>query len=298
MDLGLQDKVAVVTGGTSGIGLATARLLLREGAAVAICGRDQARLAAAKASLLGNAAEKKLVAMACDVLDKDAVARFAAAVEQWGGRCDILVTNAGQARMSTFADTSDDAWREELELKFFSQIYPIRAFKPLLERSDAAAILAVNSLLAYEPEPHMVATSAARAGAQSLVKSLAREFAPRIRVNSVMIGLVDSGQWERRFVTRKDQAQTRERGSPTSRVTSISRWSGWASPTRSPASSPSSAPRPRASSPAPSSRSPAAPPAISSSASSATRHQSFGPNACCATAVGSAMPSPCANAFW
>jgi NAD(P)-dependent dehydrogenase (short-subunit alcohol dehydrogenase family) len=56
----------------------------------------------------------------------------------------------------------------------------------------------------------MVATSAARAGAQSLVKSLAREFAPRIRVNSVMIGLVDSGQWERRFVMRKDQAQTRE----------------------------------------------------------------------------------------
>ena len=200
MDIGLQDKVAVVTGGTSGIGLATARLLLREGAAVAICGRDQARLAAAKASLLGNAAEKNLLA----------VARFAAAVEQWGGRCDILVTNAGQARMSTFADTSDDAWREELELKFFSQIYPIRAFKPLLERSDAAAILAVNSLLAYEPEPHMVATSAARAGAQSLVKSLAREFAPRIRVNSVMIGLVDSGQWERRFATRKDQAQTRE----------------------------------------------------------------------------------------
>ena len=175
MDLGLQDKVAVVTGGTSGIGLATARLLLREGAMVAICGRDQARLAAAKSSLLGNAAEKKLLAMACDVLDKDAVARFAAAVEQWGGRCDILVTNAGQARMSTFADTSDDAWREELELKFFSQIYPIRAFKPLLERSDAAAILAVNSLLAYEPEPHMVATSAARgAGAQSLVKSMAR----------------------------------------------------------------------------------------------------------------------------
>ena len=80
MDLGLQDKVAVVTGGTSGIGLATARLLLREGAAVVICGRDQARLAAAKASLLGNAAEKNLLAMACDVLDKDAVARFAAAV--------------------------------------------------------------------------------------------------------------------------------------------------------------------------------------------------------------------------
>jgi NAD(P)-dependent dehydrogenase (short-subunit alcohol dehydrogenase family) len=210
MDLGLKGKVAVVTGGTSGIGLATARLFLAEGAVVAICGRDPTRLAAAKSSLLGNAAERELFALQCDVLDRDAVGRFAVAVEGWSGRCDILVNNAGQARMSTFADTSDEAWREELELKFFSQIYPVRAFKPMLDKSDAAAILAVNSLLAYQPEPYMVATAAARAGAQSLVKSLAREFAPRIRVNSVMLGLIDSGQWERRFVARQDPAQTRE----------------------------------------------------------------------------------------
>jgi NAD(P)-dependent dehydrogenase (short-subunit alcohol dehydrogenase family) len=209
MDLGLLNRIAVVTGGSSGIGLATARLLLAEGAQVAICGRDEARLAAAKSSLLGNEASGRLLAVPCDVLNKDAVARFAAAVEQWAGRCDILVNNAGQARMSTFADTSDEAWREELELKFFSQIYPVRAFKPLLDKSDAAAILAVNSLLAYQPEPYMVATSAARAGAQSLVKSLAREFAPRIRVNSVMLGLVDSGQWERQFTARANPAQSR-----------------------------------------------------------------------------------------
>jgi NAD(P)-dependent dehydrogenase (short-subunit alcohol dehydrogenase family) len=210
MDLGLKGKVAVVTGGTSGIGLATARLFLAEGAAVAICGRDASRLATAKANLLGNADERELLALQCDVLDRDAVGRFAAAVEQWTGRCDILVNNAGQARMSTFADTTDEAWREELELKFFSQIFPVRAFKPLLDKSEAAAILAVNSLLAYQPEPYMVATAAARAGAQSLVKSLAREFAPRIRVNSVMLGLIDSGQWQRRFIARKDRSQTRE----------------------------------------------------------------------------------------
>jgi NAD(P)-dependent dehydrogenase (short-subunit alcohol dehydrogenase family) len=210
MDLGLQDKVAVVTGGTSGIGLATARLFLAEGAAVAICGRDEARLAAAKSNLLGNADEKDLLAVRCDVLDKDEVASFAGAVKQWKGRCDILVNNAGQARMSTFADTTDEAWREELELKFFSQIYPVRAFKPMLDASKTPAILAVNSLLAYQPEPYMVATAAARAGAQSLVKSLAREFAPHIRVNSVLLGLIDSGQWERRFVARENKSQTRE----------------------------------------------------------------------------------------
>jgi NAD(P)-dependent dehydrogenase (short-subunit alcohol dehydrogenase family) len=208
MNLDLQDKVVVVTGGTSGIGLAAARIFLAEGAMVAICGRDETRLAAAKASL--NASSNRLLAMPCNVLDKEAVGRFAAAIEQWTGRCDILVNNAGQARMSTFADTTDEAWREELELKFFSQIYPVRAFKPMLDKSATAAILTVNSLLAYQPEPHMVATSAARAGAQSLVKSLAREFAPRIRVNSIVLGLIVSGQWERRFAAREDKAQTRE----------------------------------------------------------------------------------------
>jgi NAD(P)-dependent dehydrogenase (short-subunit alcohol dehydrogenase family) len=210
MNLELQDRVAVVTGGTSGVGLATARLFLAEGAVVAICGRDETRLAAAKASLLVGAGSNRLLALPCDVLNKDAVARFAAAVEQWMGRCDILVNNAGQARLSTFTDTTDEAWREELELKFFSQLYPIRAFKPMLDKSDAAAIIAVNSLLAYQPETYMIATSAARAGAQNLVKTLAREFAPRIRVNSIMLGLIDTGQWERRFVVRENKTQTRE----------------------------------------------------------------------------------------
>lgn len=210
MNLGLEGRIVVVTGGTSGIGLATARAFLAEGARVAICGRDVARLESANAALAQAFQGDRVLARKCDVTRGDEVAAFAEAVAAWGGGLDVLVNNAGQGRMSTFASTTDEQWRQELDLKFFSQIYPTRAFRAVLERSDAAAIVSVNSLLAYQPESYMVCTSAARAGVQSLVKSLATEFAPRIRVNSVVLGLIDSGQWEKRFQAREDKAQTRD----------------------------------------------------------------------------------------
>ena len=208
--MGLSNRVAVVTGGSSGIGLAVARLLIAEGARVAICGRDPKRLEAARKNLVSTVGADVL-AQRCDVLDSAAVKAFARAVGEWsGGRLDLLVNNAGQGRVSTFGETSDADWREELELKIFSQVLPIRAFRTLLERSDAPAIVGVNSLLAIQPEAHMVCTSAARAGVQNLLKSLAVEFAPRIRVNSVLLGLVESGQWGRRFEARADKTQTHD----------------------------------------------------------------------------------------
>jgi NAD(P)-dependent dehydrogenase (short-subunit alcohol dehydrogenase family) len=121
----------------------------------------------------------------------------------------LLVNNAGQGRVSTFADTADADWRAELELKLFSQIHPIRAFEEML-RDSRGAIVAVNSLLAYQPEPHMVCTSAARAAVQNLLKSLSVEFAPNVRVNSVLLGLIGSGQWTRRFAEREDKSVSRE----------------------------------------------------------------------------------------
>lgn len=196
----LSGQLAVVTGGSSGIGLATAERFLEAGASVAICGRDAQRLAQAEEGLRAKYASADLLAVRCDVLDADDVKAFADNVSARFGRVDMLVNNAGQGRVSTFADTTDDAWRDELELKYFSIIRPTRAFLPMLSQAPTPSIVCVNSLLALQPEPHMVATSSARAGVLSLVKSLAGELAPqRIRVNSILIGIVESGQWRRRY---------------------------------------------------------------------------------------------------
>jgi len=211
LSFGLEDRVAVVTGGSSGIGLATARLLLQAGARVAVCGRDSARLEAAQGALAAEAGADRLLAHRCDVLDAGEVGNFAAAVAARFGGAEILVNNAGEGHVSTFADSDDATWRAELDLKFFSVIRPTRAFLPQLERSQAGSIVCVNSLLARQPEPHMVATSAARAGVLNLVRSLGTELAPkRVRVNAVLIGLVESGQWRRRFETQAGAGETWE----------------------------------------------------------------------------------------
>ena len=204
--------MAVVTGGSSGIGLATVELLLGCGASVALCGRNAERLDDAVTDLHARYPNAKLFAQPCDVLDGASVRSFAAASEAALGPASMLVNNAGQGRVSTFADTDDAAWTEELNLKFFSVINPTRAFLPQLAAQRAvlgdASIVCANSLLARQPEPHMVATSAARAGLLNLVRSMATEFAPQgVRVNGILIGLVESGQWRRRFEAREDKSQ-------------------------------------------------------------------------------------------
>jgi NAD(P)-dependent dehydrogenase (short-subunit alcohol dehydrogenase family) len=93
-----------------------------------------------------------------------------------------------------------DDFRDELDLKFASVLNTMSAALPWLERSDAASVVTINAVLARQPEPRLVTTSAARAGLLNLTKSMAIEYAPAgVRVNSVCLGLVDTGQWRRRY---------------------------------------------------------------------------------------------------
>ena len=152
MNAQIEGRVAVVTGGSSGIGFETLRLLLGEGAKVAFCGRNPDRLASAHAALQNEYPEGEVFSWRCDVLNEAEVEAFAAAVAARFGGADMLINNAGQGYVAHFADTPREAWLHEAELKLFGVINPVKAFQPQLEQSDIASITCVNSLLALQPE--------------------------------------------------------------------------------------------------------------------------------------------------
>jgi NAD(P)-dependent dehydrogenase (short-subunit alcohol dehydrogenase family) len=188
----------LVTGGSSGVGLATVTALLDEGASVVTCARRLDVLEKALAD--AGAPPDRVLADSCDVRDEAAVARLVAAGLERFGRLDGLVNNAGQSRMKPLDEATLADFRDELELKFAAVLNPVTAALPALRRSPHAAIVTINAVLAKQPEPRLVTTSAARAGLLNLTRSMALEYAAdHIRVNSVCLGLVDTGQWRRRY---------------------------------------------------------------------------------------------------
>lgn len=199
MDLELDERVVLITGGSDGLGRAAAARLVAEGARVAICGRDEGRLDAAAEGLRAAATgAADVLAVPADVTDAAAVGRFVdAATERWG-RIDGLVNNAGRTSAMPFDDLTDEALEADLELKLFAAVRATRLALPALRRSPAPSIVNVLSIGAKAPTPRSTPTTISRAAGLALTKVLATELAPEgIRVNAICVGLVESGQWER-----------------------------------------------------------------------------------------------------
>ena len=193
MDLELNDKVFLVTGGTEGLGLALAHTLIEEGASVAVCGRSEDRLKAAREAL----GERALV-VRTDVTKSDELDAFFDVALETFGRVDGIVNNAGRSAATPLADSSDDDWREDYELKVIAAVHLARRALPeLIERRGA--VVNVLAIKGKAPDAGSTPTAASRAAGLAFTKALAGEVAPHgVRVNAVLIGLIKSGQWTRR----------------------------------------------------------------------------------------------------
>ena len=201
MDLGLTDKVAIVTGSSRGLGLASARALVAEGCRVCLCARGEERLAEAALEVEAAAKRPNLVtAVQADVSTNDGVERvIERAVDTFGG-LDVLVNNVGRAGGRDLLDTSDAEWQAAFDETLFPAIRASRLAVPHMRQRGGGAIVMIASIYGREAGGRMT-YNAVKAAEISLAKSLAQQLAPlNIRVNSVAPGsiLFPGGSWHRR----------------------------------------------------------------------------------------------------
>lgn len=190
MDLGLRDKIALVTAGSAGLGLAAATELAREGAKVMINGRSQDRLDAAVAQIRAEVGEGVVVATAVgDVAVPADVERMVQATVDAFGGLDILITNGGGPPKGTFTTTSLEAWQTGIDLTLMSVVWLVQAALPHLRQSSAASILTVTSISVKEPIDNLLLSNVIRPAVVGLTKSLSKELGGEgIRVNSILPG--------------------------------------------------------------------------------------------------------------
>jgi 3-oxoacyl-[acyl-carrier protein] reductase len=194
MHLGFKDRVAIVTGGTRGIGFATAKALALEGCHVAVCGRSTDSLRAAEA--------EGLFSYEADLTDESQTVRFVEEVHDRFGRLDILVNNAGGSLGGGGFQTSTlDQWRRVMEINLFSALVASKAAVPLMQRRGWGRIIHISSIWGKEGGGG-AAYNAAKAALISLSKSMARDLAKDgILVNTIAPGsvLFPGGGWDKRM---------------------------------------------------------------------------------------------------
>lgn len=195
MDLELDGRVFVVTGGTDGLGLATAHRLVAEGARVIVCGRDEDRLARAVESLTGGPGEA--LGVRADVTVEHDLAALVERTVQAYGRIDGVLNNAGHAAGGTFADLSDADIMGDYELKVLAMVRLTRLALPYLRKSRGAVLNSL-AIAAKAPTAGSLPTAASRSAGLAWTKAMAHDLAPDgIRVNAILIGFIESDQWVR-----------------------------------------------------------------------------------------------------
>ena len=205
MQLGLSGKVAVVTGGSRGIGKAVAQVLLEEGCAVAICSRNAAQLEAAVAELSKTG---RVLGVPTDVVDENAVRKFIDTVLKKFGRIDILVNNAGTPLRGTVESTTLEILERQLGDKVFGFFTMIKAVLPTMKAQRDGRIVNIVGQAARHPHPDRFPSGVTNAALMAMSKSVADSVArDNIRVNTVCPQYIES-----ELLASLIQKEMRERG--------------------------------------------------------------------------------------
>jgi len=199
MDLGLNGKVALITGASKGIGLFSALELVKEGAQVAICARHEDALKEAQVFIKERTGADILTIVA-DVSKEEDCKQVVEKTVQHFGKLNILVNNAGTASANSFEDVGTDLWQSDLDLKFFGAVHCSKLALPHLKEQGGGSIVNLTAVLAKTPPANSLPTTVSRAAGLALTKAMSKDLGQyNIRVNAVCIGLIRSHQIEERW---------------------------------------------------------------------------------------------------
>ena len=205
MDLGLTNKVAIITGGSEGIGKAAAQRMAEEGARVIIVARRAEVLEAAARSIQPATGDGAVVPVQGDVMESATLERIVQTARDRFGRIDILVNNAGVSMAKPFPDVSDEDWESDFSLKVWAAVRLMRLVIPEMRTVGGGRIINVTNLGGRTPGPSSMPTSISRAAGIAITKGMSKDLAKdNILVNTVCIGLIKSGQHERRYARLKE----------------------------------------------------------------------------------------------
>jgi len=197
-DLDLKNKVILITGGSDGLGYASAELLSSEGARVVVCGRRGDYLNE-KAKIISEKTKNNVLPIKADVSKADDCKRLVEETISKFKKIDVLVNNAGASAAALFEDVSDKNWEDDINLKLMSTIRMCRLVIPYMKSNNGGVIINATIGGGKAPNAGSLPTTVTRAAGINLTKSLANQYAKdQIRVNTICIGLIKSAQWERR----------------------------------------------------------------------------------------------------